>query len=63
MSRTRKEILEERRRLKAEYGELFDSIAAVLFRRDPISIGADAPADEYEPETGTILSKATQLPF
>jgi len=46
MSRTRKEILEERRRLTAEYGELFDRIAALLFRRDPIRIGADAPAEE-----------------
>lgn len=54
---TRKEILEKRRRLKAEYGELFDRIAALLFRRDPVSIGADAPADEYEPDTGTILPR------
>jgi hypothetical protein len=57
MSRTRQEIREERRRLRAEYGELFDSVAALLFRRDPISIGADAPTDEYEPETGTILPR------
>ena len=57
MSRTRQDILEERRRLKAEYGKLFDRIAELLFRRDPISIGADAPADEYEPETGTILPR------
>lgn len=57
MSRTRKEILEKRRRLKAEYGKLFDKIAAQLFHRDPIGIGAGAPADEYEPETGTILPR------
>ena len=57
MSEARKEILEERRRLTAEYRELFDRIAALLFRRDPIRIGADAPADEYEPETGTILPR------
>jgi hypothetical protein len=57
MSRTREEILKERRRLKAEYGELFDKIAALLFRHDPISIGSDVPTDEYEPETGTILPR------
>ena len=57
MSRTREEILEERRRLKAEYGELFDKIAALLFRHDPINIGFDAPTDEYEPEAGTILPR------
>ncbi|HEY2392861.1 MAG TPA: hypothetical protein VGK22_16920, partial [Candidatus Angelobacter sp.] len=49
---------EERRRLKMEYGELFDAIAALLFRHDPINIAAaGAPKDEYEPETGTILPR------
>ena len=57
MSRKSEEILEERRRLKAEYGELFDKIAALLFRHDLISIGFDAPTDEYEPEAGTILPR------
>jgi hypothetical protein len=35
MSRTREEIKGERKRLKAEYGELFDDVAAILFRHDP----------------------------
>ena len=39
MPSTRKEILEERRRLKADYGKLFDRIAALLFRRDPEPAG------------------------
>ena len=47
MPPTREQILENRRRLRAEYGELFDSTAALLFRHDP----------KYEPEAETILPR------
>jgi hypothetical protein len=57
MPRTREQILEERRQLKAEYGELFDSITALLFRHDPIGINFEVNHDEYEAETGTILPR------
>jgi hypothetical protein len=57
MSRKREEIIEERRRLKAEYRELYDDVAALLFRHDPISINFETNADEYEPEVGTILPR------
>ena len=58
MPRTREEILEHRRRLRAEYGELFDSMAALLFRHDPIGINFDGEnTDEYEPEAETILPR------
>ncbi len=57
MAKTRDEILEHRRRLKAEYGRLFDSVAALLYRHDPIGINFDENTDEYEPEAGTILPK------
>ncbi|MGA9481399.1 MAG: hypothetical protein WBV48_05665, partial [Candidatus Acidiferrales bacterium] len=57
MSATRDEILEERRRLRAEYGELVDSVAALLYRHDPIGINFEDNTDEYEPEAGTILPK------
>jgi hypothetical protein len=57
MTKTREEIIEERRRLKAEYRELFDNIAALLFRHDPIGINFETNADEYEPEVGTILPR------
>ena len=58
MQKTREEILRERRRLKAEYGHLFDSVAALLFRRDPIGIAFENEnTDEYEPEAGTILPR------
>jgi hypothetical protein len=57
MSRARDEILESRRRLRAEYGKLFDSVATLLFRRDPIGMifERDTNTDEYEPEAETIL--------
>jgi hypothetical protein len=35
MPPAREEILEENRRLRAEYEELFDSVAALLFQHDP----------------------------
>ena len=57
MLRTREEILEERRRLKAEYGQLFDSISALLFRHDPVGINFEENTDEYDTETGTILPR------
>jgi hypothetical protein len=54
----REEILKERRGLRAEYGSLFDSVAALLFRHDPIGIAFENPnTDEYEPEAGTILPR------
>lgn len=57
MPKTRDEILEERRRLRLKYGELFDATAGLLFRHDPIGINFDNNADEYEPEVGTILPR------
>lgn len=58
MTRTREQILEERRRLRAEYGELFDAVAGLLFRADPVGISFDNEnLDEYESEAGTILPR------
>jgi hypothetical protein len=57
MPRTRTKVLEERERLKAQYGELFEAAAALLFRHDPIGINATDNTDEYEPEVGTILPR------
>jgi len=57
MSRTREEILESRRRIKAEYGALFDSISALLFRHDPIGINFEENTDEYDLEAETILPR------
>ena len=57
MPSTREEIVEERRRLRAEYGELFNATAALLFRHDPAGINFDENTNEYEPEAGTILPR------
>lgn len=57
MPNTREEIIAERQRLKAEYRELFDEVAALLFRHDPVGINFDDNTDEYEPEVGTILPR------
>ena len=55
--RTREKILEERRRLKEEYGQLFDAVSALLFRCDPIGINFEDNTDEYDAEAGTILPR------
>jgi hypothetical protein len=57
MNRTHEEILAERQRLKAEYGEIYDQVAALLFRHDPVGINYDFNTDEYEPEVRTILPR------
>jgi hypothetical protein len=54
---TRKEILEERRRLRTEYGRLYNSVSLLLFRHDPIGINFENNPDEYESEVGTILPR------
>jgi hypothetical protein len=57
MASTRDEILEERRRLKAEYGKLFESVAALLYRHDPVGINFEVNTDEYETEAATIIPR------
>ena len=57
MTRTRDEILEDRLRLKAEYGRLLNSVAELLFRHDPIGINFDVNTDEYLTEAETILPR------
>jgi hypothetical protein len=59
MIRSREAILEARRRIRARYGELFDSVVALLFRHDPIGVnfGDNINPDEYEPEAETILPR------
>jgi hypothetical protein len=55
MKLTEREV--ERGRLKAEYGKLFDAVAEILWRHDPIRICDEANPDEYEPEVETILPR------
>ena|ERR1700758_1444567 len=57
MQRTKEQIHEARRRLKEEYGQLFDSVSALLFRHDPIGINFQENTDEYDLEAETILPR------
>lgn len=57
MTKTREQIELENNRLKAEYGELFDSVADILFQHDPIGINFEDNTDEYYPEVRTILPR------
>jgi hypothetical protein len=50
----RQEILAERRRLRRKYKAVYDGLASILFRLDPVHIAAGR--DEYEPEIGRILA-------
>lgn len=48
----------QRERARERYGALFDEVAAVLYRHDPVRLAAcGSPQDEYEPEASTILPK------
>jgi hypothetical protein len=55
MSGTRQQTLDPKRQLKAEYGELFDSIAGLLFRHDPAGVNFEVNPNEYEYEAAKIL--------
>jgi hypothetical protein len=57
MPGTREQILEERRRLRAEYGELFDAVSALLFRHDLAGVNFEVNLEEYNSEAGTILPR------
>ena len=57
MSQEREKKLEERRRLKVEYGKLFESVSSLLSRHDPVGINFETNTDEYDPEVGTILPR------
>ena len=48
---------EHRRRLREEYGDVYDRVAATLFEHDPIGINFESNSDEYHPEVGTILPR------
>ena len=53
----REQIQAKKNRLKLEYGNLFDAIAEILFRHDPIELNYVDNTDEYESEARTILPR------
>lgn len=52
----RRRSLAERRALRHRYKKVYDDLATILLKHDPIEIGGRP--DEYEPEAGRILAKA-----
>ena len=57
MTTERERTQAERRALRSEYGELYDRVSRILFKRDPIGINFEDNTDEYEPEVDTILPR------
>ena len=57
MERNREQILENRGKLRTQYGDLFDSIAGVLFRHDPAGVNFEVNPDEYDYEAEKILPR------
>jgi hypothetical protein len=51
------ERIERRRELKHRYRELYDELAAILFRHDPVRINFEVNPKEYEIEVDTILPR------
>jgi len=47
----------ENERARRASGQVFDEVSALLFRDDPIGINYGTNADEYDPETRTILPR------
>jgi hypothetical protein len=43
--------------LKLQFGVLFDEVSAALFAADPVSINSGGNTHEYDPQTGTIITR------
>ena len=48
---------EEQEKIKAEFGDFFQQVSAILFRHDPEKIAYPGNEDEYDSETATILPR------
>lgn len=61
MMRRREATLRRRQRereiRRAKYGDLFNTISAILFAVDPMGINTGSNSDEYEVEVGSILPR------
>jgi hypothetical protein len=51
------EAVEKRKLLKNNCSELFQQVAAILFKHDPMRLDYEVNTDEYEPEAGTIITR------
>jgi len=50
-------IVQQRQKLKAEYGGLFDAVSELLFRHDPAGINFEVNPEEYQYEASKILPR------
>ena len=57
------EAVEKRKLLKNNCSELFQQVAAILFKHDPMRLDYEVNTDEYEPEAGTIIHKIIRVFF
>lgn len=53
----------EREQVKQRYEGIFDRIAEILFRHDPMGINFEDNTDEYESEVSTILPHLESVSF
>jgi hypothetical protein len=53
---TQNSVREARRKIKGQYGSLYNQVAEILYRHDPAHLAAcGVPPDEYEGEASKIL--------
>jgi hypothetical protein len=51
----------KRARLREKFGPLFDTVAEILFRHDPMQLSMGFNQDEYYPEVDAILVRLEDL--
>lgn len=56
---TREQLLAAR--LREKFGPLFDTVAEILFRHDPMQLSVGVYQDEYYPEVDAILARLEDL--
>jgi hypothetical protein len=57
METERDAILRRRRKLRSEFGDLYDRVSAILFKEDPGGVNFEINPDEYESEVDLILPR------
>ena len=60
MTTDREAMLRERAAFNKQWGELYPTVAAILFELDPMGINFETNTDEYEFEAKTIIPRLAQ---
>ena len=58
---TLEQLQAKRARLREKFGPLFDTVAQILFRHDPMQLSMGFNQDEYSPEVDAILARLEDL--